>query len=150
MKMTNGNKGQMRVVETILASFVIVAALAFANAFAITPPSPRYETSDLERLGYNVLHNLDEQGLLTRFVYDRDWSSLQAALRVSLPVDVCFNLTVYSVTVDGDVENQGVPIVYGESDIFASSGLAASVTYVLSGSGVDYDPRILVLQLVRG
>ena len=148
MKMTNGNKGQMRVVETILASFVIVAALAFANAFAITPPSPRYETSDLERLGYNVLHNLDEQGLLTRFVYDRDWSSLEAALRVSLPVDVCFNLTVY--TVDGDVENQGAPIVYGESDVFASSGLAASVTYVLSGSGVDYDPRILVLQLVRG
>lgn len=148
MKMTNGNKGQMRVVETILASFVIVAALAFANAFAITPPSPRYETSDLERLGYNVLHNLDEQGLLTRFVYDRDWSSLEAALRVSLPVDVCFNLTVY--TVDGDVENQGAPIVYGESDIFASSGLAASVTYVLSCSGVDYDPRILVLQLVRG
>ena len=148
MKMTNGNKGQMRVVETILASFVIVAALAFANAFAITPPSPRYETSDLERLGYNVLHNLDEQGLLTRFVYDRDWSSLEAALRVSLPVDICFNLTVY--TVDGDVENQGAPIVYGESDIFASSSLAASVTYVLSCSGVDYDPRILVLQLVRG
>jgi hypothetical protein len=45
---------------------------------------------------------------------------------------------------DGYVE---VSIIYGEANVFASS-LAGSVIYVLLGA-VDYDPRILVLELVR-
>lgn len=141
--MKNGRKGQMRIIETVFASFVIVAALAFMNTMAINPPSSRYETGDLEKLGYNVLHNLDEQGLLVRYVYGCEWSNLEAALRVSLPVDVYFNLTI--INMDGYVEGS---IIYGEANVFASS-LAGSVIYVLSGAGVDYDPRILVLELVR-
>lgn len=142
MKKSDARKGQMRVIETILASFVIVAAIAFMNTMAINPPSPRYASSDLEKTGYNVLNTLNEQGLLSRYIYDREWNALEAALRVSLPGDVYFNLTI----VDGE-GYQEASIFYGGDNVFVTSP-AGSLIYVLSGAD-DYDLRILSLQLVR-
>jgi len=147
MRKPNCNRGQMRIIEALLASFVILFAVTFMNIFAKTPLSPTYETSELERIGYNVLHDLDEQSLLPRFVYNQEWTNLTAALLVSLPVDVYYNLTIYDM--DGHVVNS-VPIRYGSSAVFSDSSNVASVTYILPGYGANYDPRILVLQLVRG
>jgi len=138
--------GQMRVIEVILASLVIVFALSFANLFAVTPTSPKYEVTELEKLGYNVLYDLDKQGLLPRFVYSEDWSNLQAALRVSLPIDVYFNLTVYDLN---RTQINDTPIFYGDVSAFENSKNVASVTYGLAGHD-SYNPRILVLRLVRG
>ena len=139
-------KGQMRVIEVILASLVIVFALSFANLFAVTPTSPKYEVTELEKLGYNVLYDLDKQGLLPRFVYSEDWSNLEAALRVSLPIDVYFNLTVYDLN---RTQINDTPIFYGDVSAFENSKNVASVTYGLIGHD-SYNPRILVLRLVRG
>ena len=138
--------GQMRVIEVILASLVIVFALSFANLFAVTPTSPKYEVTELEKLGYNVLYDLDKQGLLPRFVYSEDWSNLKAALRISLPIDVYFNLTVYDLN---RTQINDTPIFYGDASAFENSKNVASVTYGLVGHD-SYNPRILVLQLVRG
>lgn len=153
----NRDKGQMRVIETILASFIVVFALSFANIFAVTPTSPRYEATELEKLGYNVLHDLDEQGLLARFVYNEEWNSVKAALRVTLSLDVYFNMTVYDL--QGEEVNDA-EIFYGEPETFTTSGNIASVTYGLVGHSTRnqttggyesvYDPRILILQLARG
>ncbi len=150
----------MRVIETILASFIVVFALSFANIFAVTPTSPRYETTELEKLGYNVLHDLDEQGLLARFVYAEEWGSIKAALRVTLAFDVYFNMTVYRLQNDTLVRVNDDRIFYGEPETFTASGNIASVTYGLVGYSLRnqttdgyesvYDPRILVLQLARG
>jgi len=142
----NNAKGQMRVVEVILASFVIIFALSFANIFAVIPTSPKYEVTELEKLGYNVLHDLDKQGLLPHFVYSEDWNNLTAALRVSLPMDVYFNLTVYDLN---RTQINDAPIFYGDASAFENSKNVASVTYGLVGHD-SYNPRILVLQLVRG
>jgi len=142
----NNAKGQMRVVEVILASFVIIFALSFVNIFAVTPTSPKYEVTELEKLGYNVLHDLDKQGLLPHFVYSEDWNNLTAALRVSLPMDVYFNLTVYDLN---RTQINDAPIFYGDASAFENSKNVASVTYGLVGHD-SYNPRILVLQLVRG
>jgi hypothetical protein len=142
MKTQGARKGQMRVIETILASFVVVAAIAFMNTMAINPPSPRYVASDLEKLGYNVLNTLNEQGLLSRYIYDREWNTLEAALRVSLPADVYFNLTIRDSSF-----YQEASIVYGGDNLVASNS-AGSLIYILSGAD-DYDIRILSLQLAR-
>jgi len=139
-------KGQMRVVEVILASFVIIFALSFANIFAVIPTSPKYEVTELEKLGYNVLHDLDKQGLLPLFVYGEDWNNLEAALRVSLPMDVYFNLTIYDLN---GAKINDEPIFYGDALAFENSKNVASVTYGLVGHD-SYNPRILVLRLVRG
>ena len=137
----------MRVIEALLASFVILFAITFTNIFAITPSSSTYETGELEKVGYNVLHDLDEQNLLPRFVYNQEWANLTAALMVSLPTDVYYNLTVYHL--NGSIINP-VPIRYGSSQVFSESTHVASVTYIVPGYEANYDPKILVLQLVRG
>ncbi len=156
MTRDKGLKGQMRVIEVILASLVIVFALSFANILAIVPTSPKYEATELEKLGYNVLHDLDKQGLLPRFVYKEEWENLTAALRVTLPFDVSFNMTVYNL--DG-IKINDKPIFYGEITTFTISKNVASVTYGLVGYAergekgeymAKYDPRILILQLSRG
>jgi len=157
MRTTRNNKGQMRVIETILASFIIVFALSFVNIFAITPTSQKYEVTDLEKMGYSALHDLDQHGLLAHFVYTEEWDNLKAALRVTLPQDVYFDVTVYNLNytkVNDDT------ISYGDPETFTTSKNIAAVTYGLIGypkrnqiTGsyeAIYDPRILILQLARG
>jgi len=156
----------MRIIEVILALFIIVFALGFANVFSVTPSSPKYQYTELEKLGYNVLHDLDLQGLLPRFVYNNEWTNITAALRVSFPINVYFNLTIYRIQkIGGDgsiiyqydlVNNEATDgqIFYGEPAAFFSSADVASVTYSLVGpvnsTVTSYDPRILILSLTRG
>lgn len=139
-------KGQMRLVEAILASFIIVFAITLLNVFAVTPLSPRYETSDLEKMGNNVLHDLDEKGLLGLFIYDENWDTLTIALMVSLPSEIYFDLTVYDL--DWNRLNNAT-IRYGDLEVFENSSYVASVTYTIPGYQANYNPRVLVLQLVR-
>ncbi len=136
----------MRLVEAILACFIIILAITFLNVFAVTPFSPRYETSDLEKMGNNVLHDFDEKGLLGRFIYSEDWETLTIALMVSLPPEIYFDLTVYDL--DWKRVNDAT-IRYGDLEVFETSSYVASVTYIVPGYQADYNPRVLVLQLVR-
>lgn len=156
MRIKNKNKGQMRVLEAILASFIIIVALSFVNFFAVNPSSQKYEANDLEKSAYNALHDLDLQGLLARFVYDEEWENLTAALSVVLPSDSYFNLTVKDLN-DGTIND--VPISYGDYSILENSKAVSSVTYALVdfpskiapfGFDSNYQPRLLSLQLVRG
>jgi len=140
-------RGQMRVIETIIASFIIVAALSFFSIFAVSPPSPGYEMTDLEKTGYSALHDLDQQGLLTPLIYQSRWNDTRAILKMTMANDVYFNLTVKKL--DGSVSNAGFPILFGDSNTFEEAKNVASITYCLVGTG-SYDPRILVLELTRG
>jgi hypothetical protein len=145
MKAARNTKGQMRVIETILASFIFVSALTFVNIFAVLPSSPRYEASDLEIMGHNVLHDLDEQRLLSQFVYNQAWEDLRTALTIFLPPDVYFNLTIYDIDYSPETSMR-----YGTDEAFKTANPIASITYLVPGHQAQYDPRILVLQLVRG
>ena len=158
MKIFKSTNGQMRVVESILASFIIVFAITFVSTFAVTPRSSTYEVGDLEKLGHNALHDLDEQRLLSRFVYNQsEWSTdFTVALRISLPSDVYFDLKIYDL--NGSLLNSNVPVRYGDLKVFNDSDSVASVTYCIAGysrfdpatgSQVKYEPRTLILLLVR-
>ena len=140
-------RGQMRVIEAMMASLLIVFAVVFVDLFAVTPVSPKYESGELEKVGFNVLHDLDEQELLGRFIGNGEWANMTSALAASLPTDVYFNLTVFDMA--GTVVNS-VPISYGTSRVFSNSTYVASVTYVVPGYQMLYRPRVLVLLLVRG
>ena len=156
MKIYTANKGQMRVIEAILAAFIIIFALSFVNFFAVNPTSQRYEATEMDKLGYNALHDLDVEGILSNIVYNHEWDDLRAALSVTLPVDVYFNMTVLDLN---RFPINDVPISYGYPETFESSKIVSSITYTLIGypSGSNpfdkvsaYDPKILILQLVRG
>lgn len=140
------SKGQMRVIEAIMAALIVVSAIVFLYAFAATPSGKTYEAGELEKIGSNILHDIDSQRLLSRFVYNGEWANLTAALVVSVPNDVYFNLTVYDI--NGNAI--GHPLVqYGNSQAFLSSKSVATVTYILSGYQSNYSPRVIVLKLVR-
>ncbi len=98
-------------------------------------------------MGNNVLHDFDEKGLLERFIYSEDWETLTIALMVSLPPEVYFDLTVYDVNWN---RVNDATIRYGDLELFETSSYVASVTYIVPGYQADYDPRVLLLQLVRG
>ena len=151
------NRGQMRVIETILASIIVISALAFVNTFAATPSSQVYEVSDLEKMGYDLFHDLDQHDILIPLVYNEDWDNLQAVLKLTLPIDTYFNLTICDIK--GSRINSG-DIVYGDTSTFENSKNTASVLYTLAGFSrknagtytvtAEYQPRILMLQITRG
>jgi hypothetical protein len=156
LRIRKSTKGQMRVIETLLASFIIVAAISFVGIFSVSPKSPGYEMTDLEKMGYNALHDLDQRRLLAPLVYGgqaTDWSDLRTLLKITVPVDVYFNLTIHNL--DGSDVAQ---IVSGDSATFTNAKNIASVTYTLMGISyksddgyvTNFDPRVLVLQLTRG
>ena len=146
MRKNKKTKGQMRLVEALLASFIILFAITFLNVFAVTPLSPTYKPSNLEKMGNNVLHDLDEKKLLCHFVYNEDWGTLTMALMVSLPPEIYFDLAVYYLNWTA-VNNETMR--YGDIEVFENSSYIASVTYIVPGHQTNYDPRILVLQLVE-
>jgi len=150
MNFINNNKGQVRLIETIISAFVILSAITFVNVYSVLPSSQEYETSDLEKMGHNILHDLDEHGILEQFVYgtENDRENLMPALMVFFPPDLYFDLTIYDT--QGTLINQNSPIRFGESKIFEESNSTVSVSYILPGNKVEYDQRILILQLVRG
>ena len=153
MKKLKNNRGQMRVIETIIASFIIVAALAFVSTFAVSPTSLGYEMTDLEKTGYSVLHDLDQQGLLTPLVYGGKWNDLRTILKLTLPNDLYFNLTIYDINGDKLEGSPDVLIIQGDSEIFSEAKNIVSLTYCLvdaRASEMTYSPRILTLQLTRG
>jgi len=158
MKRSKKNKGQVRIIEAILASFLIFIAVSFISTFAVTPLSSTYETGELERIGHNVLHDLDEQRLLGSYIYNPEWGNLTLALMVCLPPDVYFNLTVYDLYSNPVNVQDGnyVQICYGDPEVFETSTSVASVTYIIPGYSkypdhpIIYDPRILILRMVRG
>lgn len=153
MNLKNNNKGQVRLIETIISAFVILSALAFVSVYSVLPTSQEYETSDLERMGHNILHDLEENGILERFVYgtENDRENLMSTLMLFFPPDLYFDLGIHKMLEDGTLSpvNQN-PIRFGGSEVFQESNSTVSVSYILPGHKAAYDPRILILQLVRG
>lgn len=152
------NRGQMRVIETILASIIVISALAFVNTYSATPSSQVYEVTDLEKMGYDLLHDLDQHNLLVPLVYNEaNWGKLHATLKLTLPVDTYFNLTICDIA-GNRINNED--IIYGDRSTFDTSKNTASVLYTLVGFSqknagaysvtAEYQPRILILQITRG
>jgi hypothetical protein len=159
MRQTRCNTGQMRVIEVLLAAIIVISALSFVTIFSSTPTTPNFEVSDLEKIGYSALLDLDHQGLLAPMVYESSWNDLRLSLKITLPVDIYFNLTVYDPSSEHWTKvNANNQIIYGQEETFSSSQNIASVSYALIGYrtgpagnyNAQYAPRILVLQLTRG
>ena len=149
MKSLRNNEGQMRVIETIISAFIILSAITFVNVYSTLPASHEYEMSDLEKMGHNIFHDLDEHGVLIQFVYgtEEEQKNLMPVFMLFFPPDLYCDLTIYDR--DYNLLNN-FPIRFGNPEVFQNSNSTVSVTYLLPGNGGEYNPRILRLQLVRG
>ncbi|MCQ5374108.1 MAG: hypothetical protein NO515_03675 [Candidatus Methanomethylicia archaeon] len=100
-------KGQMRILETIIAAAVVY--IVFSAAFFLIRSSESMtlqETIDLNKLGYNTLHRLMESRTIEETLekqQENGMGYLKNILQKFLPSGIYFNLTIYNCT--GDLEN---------------------------------------------
>ncbi|MEM3944224.1 MAG: hypothetical protein QXO02_08405 [Thermofilaceae archaeon] len=110
----SSRRGQARLVELVLAVFMVVAVIIMVMNFT-RPLRSVYlrEVSDLRRLAYNLLGNLADAGAFERvlegaFSGDGTWEGRMRMLVYSnLPPGIVFSMEVYSV----EVGEGGLPVI---------------------------------------
>jgi hypothetical protein len=91
--MNRGNKGQIRVIEAVLAVIIIFAS--FTLSTNLTVSQNKVQSEDLTADGLHVLMKLDSDGSLSNYIADKNWTSLREAVNLALPTGISFNLTVF-------------------------------------------------------
>jgi len=157
-------KGQVRLIELMLASAIIAASVAFALYFA-RPVRSIYirETSDLRRLGYNLLNDFALAGVYEELIVKgnltgRPWEDeMRLLLSMSLPPEVVFYMDVYEVKVRPGgpelVKLNSRPITNVESTEFLAGiteAEAITYTYVCIRDPDKTRGVVLVIHLTLG
>ncbi|MEM2173303.1 MAG: hypothetical protein QXS66_08745 [Thermoproteota archaeon] len=99
------NKGQMRVVEALLASGIIVIAMIMTISLTRAPnPYSAKSRVELEKYSYDFLMSLAEQEVFDKVIFKSenvrdDWEGLMKnVLNALLPPNILYNMTVYNMT----------------------------------------------------
>jgi hypothetical protein len=102
MRLLNDKRGQVRVIEALLAALLLLSVMAMV-------PKPQNSHNDttqtLTSTAQNVLLSLDGDGQISSLIKTRDWLELKTLIQTGLPAAAWFNLTVYTanMTVLNDV-----------------------------------------------
>lgn len=134
------SRGQMRVVEALLASGIIaVAMVTMINLTRAPDPYSAKSRSELAKYSYDFLMSLAEQEVFDKVVFEpgdvrEDWEGLMKnMLNALLPANLIYNMTVYNMTKTGEtVEHTPLGTVSNASpeDFRASSeAVGAEITY---------------------
>lgn len=105
-----GDRGQMRVVEALLASGIIAAAMITMINLTRTPdPYSTKSRNELTRYCYDFLMSLAKEEVFDNVIFDSnkvrdEWEGLMKnMLNALLPASILYNMTVYNMTWTGDV-----------------------------------------------
>ena len=136
MNFVRNKKGVARVIESIIATVLLMSCLALIPAQQpIVKSAP-----DLASTGQNVLLSLDTNGHLSDLISKGDWISLHSSLESALPLTAWFNLTVFD-------KNMNPLNNYPISNAGASSGKIVSIDYVCANPSSNFEIYIVRLQL---
>lgn len=131
-------KGQIRIIESFLAVAVVFSAVLISVTWPASPDLSKQNS--LARVGTQALMELDANGTLGGLILQQDWTNIEAALEIVLPVGVSFNLTVFDQ--DGQTVN---------SEVVQNSGLlgseAVSVQYICATRSQNVEFFVVRLQL---
>lgn len=137
MNFLGDNRGQIRTIEAIFASILILSSIALI-------PSPKNVVNQnyqiLSSTARNVLITLDKDGSLSRLIDNGNWTTLRGRVASLLPSTIWFNLTVFDENMQRLNENQisaGTPI----------SGKIVGTDYVCASTSQNYRIYIIRLQL---
>ena len=139
---TRANSGQARILETVVAAAIIFIVFAASSFFVNSSKSTTVqETTDLDRLGYNVLSRLTESGTIEATIENSSPPltsispkviELKAFVQNSLPSSMLFNLTITNYTSNVGynwVTPQNLPVsISNINDNSFSNSLAVSST----------------------
>ena len=132
-------RGQIRIIEALFASLLILSTIALVPS-QLGVEQTHYSTLYSE--GTQALVSLDNNGMLSNMIEDSNWTSLKNCVQSMLPVSLWFNLTVFD-------ENMTCL-----NDVFVSNGSPVSdeivaVNYVCATSSGNYAVYIVQLQLAE-
>lgn len=132
-------RGQIRVIEALFASLLILSTIALVPSQLGVEQT---HSSTLYSEGTQVLVSLDSNGMLSNMIEDSNWASLKNCIQSMLPVSLWFNLTVFD-------ENMTCL-----NDVFVSNGSPVNeeivaVNYVCATSSGNYAVYTVQLQLAE-
>ena len=136
MKLLKNKRGQVRIIEAIFATILLMSCLALVPASTSVPNS----RGNLVSTAQNVLLILDSNGHLAALVSTQNWTALKDCLESSFPLTTWFNLTVFD-------QNMRVMNPFPISNAGAVSNNIVSVDYICSSQTSTYTIYILQLQL---
>ena len=158
-------KGQVRLIELLLAAFIMVVAIVFTMQFA-RPIKSIYvrETSDLRRLAYNLLNDLATAGVYENIIVKgnlsgSDWENeMKLFLSSSLPPELVFKMRVYELrfnTTSGRIEairldTGKITNIQPGSENKIIEAESVSYTYVITGEPDKVRGTLLVIYLTLG
>ena len=163
----SGRKGQIRIIEAVLATFMVVSIILLVMSFT-RPLKSTYvrETSDLRRLAYNLLNNMAENNVFEKTIANiasggsqttgecafYDLSFLATA---SLPPGLLFKIDIYRV--DFDLSSGRVGLVwlgcasnYDWKNIKLVESEPVTYSYVCTGDPDRVRGTTLLIQMVIG
>lgn len=91
--MRSANRGQIRIIEALLAVLVVFSAFAVSANLPMARNTIKRE--DLASIGLQSLIRLNEDGSLSKHIADRNFTAVREAVSLILPVGICFNLSIY-------------------------------------------------------
>ena len=137
--MSEGNRGQIRIIEAFLAALILFSSLAISANVSVTQNNSSRE--DMGSVGLQVLMKLDSDGSLGKYIDSEDWPALRDVLDLAFQTGVTFNITVYDVEMhpinDEIISNGG----------FSSEDVAFA-EYICVGSEGAFHCYIIHLHLV--
>ncbi|MEM2608848.1 MAG: hypothetical protein QXT87_06365 [Thermoproteota archaeon] len=155
------SKGQMRVVEALLASGIIVVAMVVMIMLTRAPdPYSTKSRNELSKYCYDFLMTLAEEEVFDRAIFDStgvrsDWQGcLKNMLNAFIAPTIIYNMTLYNMTWIGDYDNRVfIPALLG-SVSNASPG-DFKLNNIVTSADVTYTTRRswvlkIHLELARG
>lgn len=147
------HEGQARILEAVIASVIIFLTFSATFYFIFSSEDVfSQETVDLNRLSYNVLHQIAESGIIEETLEENPQSGnfqLKIALQEILPANIYFNLTIFNCTGNPSQPYSDEPIIVSNApdEKFMESGevASASIIYTSKRGNIYY----LVLKLTR-
>lgn len=94
-RLSKSRKGQARILEAVIAAAIIF--IVFSVSMYLTQASNikvMQERVDLDKLGYNVLHELIEAKTIEKTIEANTPENLRIAIQKSLPHSIYFTLTI--------------------------------------------------------
>ena len=142
------DRGQMRIVEALLASGIIAVAMwSMINLTRVPDPYGAKVKSETEKYCYDFLMSLADREVFDRVIFNstgvrQGWEGLMKnVLNALLPANTLYNMTVYNMSRKGEVveaEPLGESVFNASPDDFrlAKEAAGADITYTTRGRWV--------------
>jgi len=132
------SKGVARIYDALVACALLVIGIAICINY-LPQPIPENDVHQFSEIATTCLVFLDKDGTLSKAIYANDLSFFINFFKATLPSSMGFAVSIFNCKWELLSSFQSVP---GLSDF-------GSVAYFLSGYNGTFDPRIVVLSIMR-